>query len=48
MQNLLLKIPYIGKKSYGGTPEPQITQQDAPCFFVFVHSAARPVLPLSL
>ena len=31
MQNLLLKIPYKFKKSYGGmyTPEPQTTQ-DAP------------------
>ena len=27
--NLLLKIPYTLKKSYGGTPEPQ-TAQDAP------------------
>jgi hypothetical protein len=29
MQNLLLKIPSKFKKSYGGTPEPQTTQ-DAP------------------
>jgi hypothetical protein len=29
MQNLLLEIPYKFKKSYGGTPEPQTTQ-DAP------------------
>ena len=29
MQNLLLKTPYKFKKSYGGTPEPQTTQ-DAP------------------
>jgi hypothetical protein len=29
MQNLLLKIPYKFKKSYGGTPDPQ-TAQDAP------------------
>ena len=29
MQNLLLKIQYKFKKSYGGTPEPQTTQ-DAP------------------
>jgi hypothetical protein len=29
MQNLLLKIPYKFKKSYGGTPEPHTTQ-DAP------------------
>jgi hypothetical protein len=29
MQNLLLKIPYKFKKSYGGAPEPQTTQ-DAP------------------
>ena len=26
MQNLLLEIPYKFKKSYGGTPEPQTTQ----------------------
>jgi hypothetical protein len=29
MQNLLLKIPYKFKNSYGGPPEPQTTQ-DAP------------------
>jgi hypothetical protein len=29
VQNLLLKIPYAFKNSYGGTPEPQTTQ-DAP------------------
>jgi hypothetical protein len=26
MQNMLLEIPYKFKKSYGGTPEPQTTQ----------------------
>ena len=29
MGNVLLKIPYKFKRSYGGTPEPQ-TPQDAP------------------
>jgi hypothetical protein len=29
MENLLLKMPYKFKKSYGGTPETQ-TPQDAP------------------
>jgi hypothetical protein len=32
MQNLLLKIPYKFKKSYGSTPEPQTTQ-DAPWLY---------------